>query len=193
MRVLAGFLTVFGIACLLLSVYLIYERTNPNNLAFSDFVQEGNEGQNFGKTQPLAITLPTLKKTLPIFPAIVSKDSWQTSPSGVSYLSSSPLPGEKGNSILYGHNWPNLLGSLAKMKPGDRIEIAFSDGSIREFVVAYTTTVNPGQVEILKDSEDSRLTLYTCTGFLDSKRFVVTAKLKIPLNSKSETIPKFKY
>ena len=79
------------------------------------------------------------------------------------------------------------------MKPGDRIEIAFSDGSIREFVVAYTTTVNPGQVEILKDSEDSRLTLYTCTGFLDSKRFVVTAKLKIPLNSKSETIPKFKY
>lgn len=178
MRVLAGFFTIFGIVCLLASAYLIYEQTNPNNLAFPDFVQEEREGQNFGRIQPVEITLPTLKKTLPIFPEKVSKDTWQTSASGVSYLSTSPIPGEKGNSILYGHNWPNLLGGLSKMKPGDRISIAFTDGSVREFVVAYTTTVNPDQVEILKSSEDSRLTLYTCTGFLDSHRFVVTAKLK---------------
>lgn len=178
MRVLAVFFTIFGIVCLLLSAYFIYQRTNLNNLAFSDFVQEGNEGQDFGKTQPLAITLQTLQKTLPIFPASASKDTWQTSASGISYLSTSPLPGDKGNSILYGHNWPNLLGALSKMKPGDQISIAFTDGSVREFVVAYTTTVNPDQVEILKSSEDSRLTLYTCTGFLDSNRFVVTAKLK---------------
>ncbi len=186
MRVAAGFLTAFGITCLLLSAYLIYERTNPNNLSFPDFVQEREgftlkvhpEGQNSGKTQPLAITLPTLNKTLPIYPSSVSKDTWQTSASGVSYLSSSSLPGEKGNSILYGHNWPNLLGGLAKIRPGDDITVVFTDGSVREFVVAYTTTVSKSQVEILKSSEDSRLTLYTCSGFLDSQRFVVTAKLK---------------
>lgn len=187
MRVLAGFFTIFGIACLLLSVYFIYERTNPNNLSFSDFVQEEREGKGFGKTQPLAITLPTLQKTFPIFPASVSKNTWQTSASGVSYLSTSPLPGAKGNSILYGHNWPNLLGNLFKIRPGDGISISFSDGSVREFVVAYTTTVSPSQVEILRPSVDSLLTLYTCSGFLDSKRFVVTAKPKTKQYANSVT------
>ena len=36
--------------------------------------------------------------------------------------------------------------------------------------------VKPNAVEILESADDSRLTIYTCSGFLDTARFVVVAK-----------------
>jgi LPXTG-site transpeptidase (sortase) family protein len=79
---------------------------------------------------------------------------------------------------LYGHNWSALLGSLPKIKPGDKIKIILSNGQEKNFVVKYTSIVAPSDTKILSDSADSRITLYTCAGFLDSKRFVATALLK---------------
>lgn len=87
------------------------------------------------------------------------------------------MPGEPGNSILYGHNWTSLFGNLPKTKPGERVDIGFSDGSMQQFIVEYTSIVSPDEIEIIEQTEDTRITLYTCTGFLDSKRFVVVAKL----------------
>ena len=97
--------------------------------------------------------------------------------SGLSYLSSSPIPGEWGNSILYGHNWPNLFGPLKKIQKGDPVEVELSSGQTRTFEVVMTDTVTPNQTHILSKTDDVRLTLYTCTGFLDRNRFVVTARL----------------
>ena len=115
---------------------------------------------------------------LPIKQATISDGNWEASHDAISYLISSPVPGEKGNSILYGHNWPNLLGNLPKVKPGQNIEIIFNNGTRSVFTVVYTSVVNPDQTHILNDSQDNRITLYTCTGFLDRKRFVATAVLQ---------------
>lgn len=125
---------------------------------------------------PIGLVIKSVGIELPILPARIQRGGvWESTPRGVSYLSSSPLPGESGNSILYGHNWPNLLGSLPQVKPGSSIEIVFADGSRKKFVITFTSLVTPDQSHILAPTADSRITLYTCAGFLDSRRFVVTA------------------
>ncbi len=124
---------------------------------------------------PIGLIIPALGLELPILPARLNGNKWEASDKGVSYLVSSPRPGEVGNSILYGHNWPNLLGSMNLVRPGDAIEIVFADGVRKSFVTNYTSLVNPSETQILAPTRDRRLTLYTCAGFLDSKRFVVTA------------------
>lgn len=127
---------------------------------------------------PVRLVIESIGVDLPIHDAEISENKWSDTKSGVSYLLSSPLPGEKGNSIIYGHNWPGLLGSLPQVTPGDRIDVIFSDGSVRSFEVEYTTIVDPSQTGVLASSKQKRLTVYTCTGFLDSKRFVATAVLE---------------
>ena len=166
---------LLGILLLLFGTYLVFERYNPKRLGFDKIDQTSISSI---KAYPKKITIPVLSIELEIYPAKIKNNNWDATTKGVSYLSSSPVPGEAGNSILYGHNFPNLLGNLPKIKPGDEIKVTLSDGQKRTFVVEYTSVVTPGQTEILKSSNDIRITLYTCTGFLDSKRFVAVALLK---------------
>lgn len=77
---------------------------------------------------------------------------------------------------MYGHNWTNLLGSLTKIKTGDTIEIVYVDNSKKEFVVKLIQEVEPDNISILNNTDDKRLTIYTCSD-LDSKRFIVVASL----------------
>lgn len=154
-----------GAVFLLLTCLLIWQRYDTQKLAFAD-TKLTVETQN-SKNYPNRIIVPDLSIDLPI----ISRPTT----TGVSYLSSSPLPGEVGNSILYGHNWPSLLGSLRKAKVGQVITIKFEDSSARSFKVIKTLEVTPNQSEVLDQTNDARLTIYTCSGFLDSKRFVVVA------------------
>ncbi len=163
-----------GILLLFFGAYLILERYNPKRLEFGNITQTA---VNTSDVYPRKITIPSLGIELGIYPARIKKNKWEATTNGVSYLSSTPIPGEMGNSILYGHNFPTLLGSLPKIKPGDEIVVSLSSGKEKAFVVKYTSVVTPRQTEILKNSGDSRITLYTCTGFLDRQRFVATAIL----------------
>jgi LPXTG-site transpeptidase (sortase) family protein len=178
MKILRAILFISGIVCLLVSLYLFWERTNPERLSF---VNPGMEYFKTGKgSKPTPVRMIILKQNidLPVFPAELANGKWPANKSGISYLVASPVPGEKGNSILYGHNFPNLLGHLSLVRPGDTIEIRYNDGSAAYFVIVYLQTVSPSDTSILDQTDDYRLTLYTCTGFLDSKRFVVVAELK---------------
>jgi len=135
--------------------------------------------QNLAKyaKKPELLIVKDLNINLPIYPAQINDGKWEATGKGVSYLSSSPIPGELGNSVFYGHNWKSILGDLTKAKPGQTIEILYADGTKKEFEIMFTQVVTPDQTQILEESNDIRITLYTCTGFLDTKRFVVTAIL----------------
>jgi LPXTG-site transpeptidase (sortase) family protein len=152
-------------------------RTAPTRLNFDSYAQQ-QTASVAQKAFPQRMIIGDLSVDLPLYPSSVVNNTWETTTKGASYLRSSPLPGEKGNSIIYGHNWLNLLGPLVAIKPGETIEIAFSDNSRKRFVVDYTSVVNPNESSILAPSQDNRITVYTCTGFLDSKRFVAVATLK---------------
>lgn len=174
---LAAFLTVFGLVCLVLTAFLFWQRTTPRRLSFNLKTPPPTE-KAAHTLEPKTLVIRDLGLELPIFPARVEGRKWKASTKGVSFLSTSPIPGKKGNSVLYGHNWPNLLGNLVKIKPGQEMEVWFNDNSIEKFVVKTTQIVTPEQTSILDPSDDKRITLYTCTGFLDRKRFVATATLR---------------
>ncbi len=104
------------------------------------------------------------------------KDTWAYPDDSVVFLKNTPLPGNKGNSVIYGHNYKGLFGELNKVMLGDLVEITLSDGTVRSFKITQKYTVTPDQTHILGQTKDTRLTLFTCTGFLDSKRLVVIGK-----------------
>lgn len=164
----------FGLAffCFLTSAYLVWQRFNPNKLAFAT---EPAKISTSAQVRATRLVISDLQIDLPIVEADISGRSWATTDLGVSHLSSTPAPGETGNSILYGHNYQNLLGELPKIKPGSKIEILLRDGSWRTFKVVTTQEVEPTEVEILAQSKKPMLTIFTCSGFLDLKRFVVVA------------------
>lgn len=148
-------------------------RISPKKLQFDSYP---TAVASQSAVMPKAILIPSIKSALPIIPSIVTNGHWGTTDKGVSYLTSSPIPGEAGNSIMYGHNWTSILGHLSLVKPGDMVIVLMSDGKKKEFKVEYTATVSPNQTYIIDTTKDARLTIYTCIGFLDSKRFVVVAK-----------------
>lgn len=169
---------VFGATCLFLAAFLIWQRNTPRRLSFRVDSLHTQQTSVVSSKIPRTLIIKDLGIELPVIGAKLENGRWEATGDGVSYLVSSAVPGEVGNSILYGHNWPNLLGKLPKAKPGQDIYVVFDDGTTKRFVIEYTSVVTPDQTHILGPSRDARLTIYTCTGFLDTKRFVVTAVVK---------------
>lgn len=165
-----------GMVITLYSGALIVQRYNPARLKFSNTPSISvNAAYN---VRPSRVVIKSAKIDTPVSSVPEFESRWETNPSGASYLETSPLPGTVGNSIIYGHNWNSIFLHLTSVRPGNFIEVYMSDGSRRVFGVVATQTVSPDAVEVLKPSKDRHLTLYTCTGFLDMKRFVVSATLQ---------------
>jgi LPXTG-site transpeptidase (sortase) family protein len=183
---LSKLLTILGILIIIFSGYLYWQRTTPQRLSFAikelpklTATESAFLSTALNSTPMLfEIMIPAIRLDLPIIPSKITNGNWEATTRGVSYLSSSPTPGTKGNSILYGHDWPNLLGNINKLKPGQLIRIKSTDGKIYDFIVNTTAIVSPNDISILGPSEDTRITLYTCMGFFDDRRFVVSAILK---------------
>lgn len=174
MNLSSKFLILSGLLLLLFGAYLVFQRYSPKTLEFNDL--KTTQALNSHIT-PVKIIIPSLKIDNNVYGAKIIKGQWETTDKGISYLLSSPVPGATGNSILYGHNWESLLGKLTAIKPGEKIEIIMSNGRKKTFIVQFTSVVDPNETHILSQTKDNRLTIYTCTGFLDSKRFVATATL----------------
>lgn len=169
---------LLGLLSLILFFILYFQRNNPKRLAFASDLTSGKVSSINSSQTPKELLYPDLGIHLPVIPSQINNLDWEVTDQGISYLTSSPLPGDLGNSILYGHNWSNLLGNLKKAKVGQLIQVKYDDDSVKVFKVEYISEVNPTQSSILDNSNDARITLYTCSGFFDSKRFVVVAKLQ---------------
>jgi len=183
-NLLSKIFTFIGVLLLFFSVYLYWQRTNPNRLSFEFNNVDAKEmietksveaTESMIKANPIGIRIRSISVELPVVYSRMTNDLWETTDEGVSFLDTSTIPGNTGNSIMYGHNWNNILGNLGKVAPGQKIEILYDDGVIRDFTIEYVQEISPLSSDILAKTDDRRLTLYTCSGFLDSKRLVVTA------------------
>jgi sortase A len=163
-----------SIVFLSLGAYQVWLKYDPNRLSFSNYTVSADEVPA-NTNIPVNITMPTIGINLHVIPAKVTGDVWPTTDNGASYLLSSPIPGETGNSVIYGHNWMSLFGKIVDLKKGDEIDIQLADKTVRKFRVINTTEVSPSDTQILAPTDNRVLTLYTCSGFLDSKRYVVRA------------------
>ena len=84
-----------------------------------------------------------------------------------------------GNAVLYGHDdiEGSVFGSLKDLKAGDEVDVALAgDSPVVYRVTDKPAIVAPTAVEILKPTNDVRLTLFTCwPNWVDTQRVVVTA------------------
>ncbi len=103
----------------------------------------------------------------------------------------SPIPGEKGNSIIDGHVLGRyndaIFANLEDIEIGDIVRIQFGDKSWRQFEVidarSYPETKALNKLFEQLEEVDKQLTLITCSGNYDSRaqtyneRFIVRTKL----------------
>lgn len=174
-RVFSYLLIFIGISVLIYAGYLSWERIDPSRLAF--ITAPAPSKIIASHILPTRILIKKLQVNVPLYPASIHKNIWETTTQGASFLTSSPLPGERGNSILYAHNWTNLFGNLVMVKPGDLVTVMYKNNTKKTFIITYTAIIAPKDVHILDNSKDTRITLFTCTGFLDMNRFVAVGLL----------------
>ncbi len=166
--ILPIFLVLFGLGLVILA--------SSQNLGWPWHRQKAAETVQI-PSKPAKLYVPRLARVLAVSDGQVVDNRWTISQTGVSYLVGSAIPGEQGNSVIYGHNRKNILGGLPVLKQGDTIYVVLQNGNFAKYHVSQTMEIKPTQVEILAPSPDSRLTIYTCSGFLDQARFVVVANL----------------
>jgi LPXTG-site transpeptidase (sortase) family protein len=177
-KLLSWFLILQSLSLLTVGAYQLYLHETPTLLSFNNYSYAQPATPSMNGMAPSHISIPKLGISLPIYKSTIVNNVWQTTDLGASYLISSPLPGSKGNSIMYAHNWVSLFGPLQSAKVGQEVIVTYPNGKKKTFVIEYTSVVSPDESSILAPSKDNRLTLYTCTGLFDSHRFVAVAILK---------------
>lgn len=123
---------------------------------------------------PTHITIPWYVD-VDIDPQVYHDGSWTVSENHASYLTLSSLPGHPGNIIIYGHNKRSILGNIRALKGSEKITLTMADGTTKFYQVKSIKEVSPTDPKLLAPTSEETLTLYTCSGFMDSQRFVVRA------------------
>ena len=111
---------------------------------------------------------------------VVQGDDWEALKTGVGLNAGSGIPGKSGNVILSGHNdiFGQVFRDLDRLVPGDGI-VLLTEKNAYTYIVTGTQIVQPSQVEVMRQTEDSTLTLISCYPYLvDTQRIVVSARLK---------------
>ncbi|MEK7497462.1 MAG: sortase [Patescibacteria group bacterium] len=162
-----------GVALFIIGAYfLLYERTI---LSFSRTpeVAVTTIGQ---KSKPVKVEIGDLNIDLPISESRIVNRIWEISKNGASHLNTSASPGEEGNIVIYGHNRKVVFGSLPYARVGTKIKLTTEDGKVHDYEVIKKDTVKPNNLMYVLPASEEILTIYTCTGFLDSMRAVLVAK-----------------
>ncbi|MBI4137449.1 sortase, partial [Candidatus Roizmanbacteria bacterium] len=124
---------------------------------------------------PLRIVVPTRKVDLSIVEASVVNGYWELSETTASHGIGSANPGQNGNIVVFAHARGELFGPLRDIQKNEIVYILTKDRWFR-YAVDETKLVSPDQVEHIKPTDAEQLTLFTCSGFLDTKRLIVHAK-----------------
>lgn len=99
---------------------------------------------------------------------------------GVGHYPTSPLPGQAGNVAMAGHRttYGQPFHNIDKLAPGDQILFTTVQGKF-VYKVTGAEIVKPGDVAILEDKGDNRVTLIACHPKYSLKeRYIVYAELQ---------------
>lgn len=132
-----------------------------------------------GSKLPVRIVIPSLTIDLLVNKANVINGYWEVFPDKAGWGVESGVPGQSGNTVVFAHAKEGLFGPLRKIREGSKVYIMTKE-TWYEYSVDDIQEVFPTQTQVIEDSEEEILTLYTCSGFADSKRLIVKAKRLIP-------------
>jgi LPXTG-site transpeptidase (sortase) family protein len=123
---------------------------------------------------PVRILIPRSNIDLKVIDAQIVNGYWELSENTASYGLGSGHPGEKNNTVIFAHAREGLFYNLKDAQIGDIVYVFTKDKWYR-YKVTKITAVYPNQTQVIKPTKNETLTLYTCTGFYDEKRLIVTA------------------
>lgn len=172
-------LIILGIFCIFISGFYWIGRAKALRME-QQLLAEYNDFSNQLPTRPSRPKHIFIKWFIDsdIETQIFSNDNWTISGDKTSYLDQSARPQESGNIILYGHNTKKILGNIRALKGGEEVVVTTEDGQTHLYQVSEIHEVEPNQTEYLEPTSREVLTMYTCSGFLDQKRFIVRATPK---------------
>jgi len=132
-------------------------------------------GQTVVKAAPDRIVIPSLNIDIPVKTAQIINGYWQVFSDSAGFGLGSAYPGEMGNTVIFAHARKNLFAPLKDITTGAQVTV-YIKNQLFLYTVSEIKEVLPSQTDTLAPTSDSTLTLYTCSGFRDSKRLIVTAK-----------------
>jgi len=138
------------------------------------------------------ISIPKINVFAPVIyePSVAEGNVQKALESGVVHYGNTPMPGEPGNSVIFGHSsndwwqpgsYKFIFGLLDKLSPGDRYSVDYQS---RRYIYEVTGTkiVAPTDISVLNPTAEPSMTLITCTPPGTSlKRLVVSAKQVDPV------------
>lgn len=128
---------------------------------------------------PKRIIIPSRSIDLPVKTARVIDNAWELSDDSASFGLGSATPGSGGNTVIFAHAKRKLFRPLRGIKKNSRIYILTSK-QWHVYEVVEIKTVLSSEIEVIEPTKEETLTLFTCTGFADTKRLIVVAKLINP-------------
>ncbi len=124
---------------------------------------------------PYIIEIEKIGLKLEVIESGIVGGVWEVSDRYANHLDISANPGGGGNILLYAHNRDNLFGPIKFLKKDDLIKILDASGKEHAYRVESAFETDPSDVKIASNTESETLTLYTCSGLFDRKRFVIRA------------------
>lgn len=131
--------------------------------------------KNKSKNPPVRIIIPALDIDLPVKEAKVVKGYWEVFPDVAGFGLGSSYPDEVGNQVIFAHARKGLFLPLKNAKVGQMIYV-FTKEKWYSYKISDIKEVLPSQTEVIAPTTEAILTLYTCSGFSDSKRLIVSAQ-----------------
>lgn len=178
-KIVGLFLVIMALALLtfrLPSLKLTPSQTNleKNPIVINSKLLESKSGDRI----PVKVLIPNSDIDLPVTPSKIVNGYWELSETTASYGLGSGTPGTASNTVVFAHAREELFYNLKNVKVGDIVYVFTKDKWYR-YKVNKITQVYPNQVEVIQPTKKETLTLYTCTGYNDEKRLIVTA---VPVN-----------
>ncbi len=169
MRILLIFVGIISLVSSMVLLSNRYVPLLPEALSSSMVIQGSAQ-------RPTHLKLTQESESIELVPSQIQNQTWETSQTGASILTNPSLLGLSDTSIvIYGHNWPRLLGKLHELKEGDVFYLKIQ-GSWQEMQIQSQSIVGKSDLGPLYAADTKSVIVYTCAGFLDSKRLVVLAK-----------------
>lgn len=125
---------------------------------------------------PVAIKAADLNIAVPLELGSITNDEWVLSDEAANYLDVSGKIGESGNIVIYGHDKKSIFGNFKEAQTGQVVHLTGSDGQEREYTITNIFETTPENVDVIQPTEHELLTIYTCTGWRNSKRLIVQAE-----------------
>lgn len=123
--------------------------------------------------RPVRVIIPSVNINVAIEEGNYFKEtkSWNVSKTSAHFANQTSLPNnQENNTLIYGHNSTNIFGKTKDLKQGDKLYLETDNNLVFEYQYTDQLKTKPTDISVFAYQGPPRLTLLTCTGFLNKER-----------------------